>query len=298
MGKFGLSKTQLGQIAGVGLWPFTVSIVLFSLIIDKISYGKVMVFAFVCHAASAALTIMAKGYTNLYWATFVVALGNGTVEAVTNPVVATLFPREKTKCLNHLHAGWPGGLVLGGIPSLAMDSVNWRSKVGLLFLPVVASGVLMIDRKFPINERVAAGISYKSMLQQVGILGAAIVVGLIVRELGNTFGWPWGLQLIVGVAFVVGYGAYGRARGDQGHPEYGEERCPHDGGYLPLHHVRLLSRPESLFPDAGRIQAQDPHQPGRGGRADDRRSRGPGRDGGTVSPLVPAPVPGGDERRS
>jgi MFS family permease len=236
MGEFGLSKTQLGQIAGVGLGPFAVSIVLFSLIVDKIGSGKTMVFAFVCHVASAILTVMAKGYTSLYRATFVVALGNGTVEAVTNPVVATLFPREKTKWLNRLHAGWPGGLVLGGILSLAMGSVNWRSKVGLLFLPVVAFG--------------------------------------------------------------VGYGAYGRASGNQGRPESGEERCPHDGGYLPLHHVRLLSRPESLFPDAGRIQAQDPHQPGRGGRADDRRSRGPGRDEEMVSPLVPAPVPGGDEWRS
>ncbi len=211
--EFGLTKTQLGQIGGVGLWPFAISIIGFSLIIDKIGYGKAMIFAFVCHVASAILTMMATGYQSLYWATFIVALGNGTVEAVTNPVVATLFPREKTKWLNRLHAGWPGGLVLGGLLSISMGGASWRMKVALLFLPVVVYGVLMIGRKFPINERVAAGVSYRPMLQQVGILGALIAVSLIVRELGNTFGWPIWSQVAVGLVLVGGFGAYARTLG-------------------------------------------------------------------------------------
>ena len=51
--QFGLSETQKGEIFGVGLWPFAISIVLFSLVIDKIGYGRAMVFAFVCHVASS-----------------------------------------------------------------------------------------------------------------------------------------------------------------------------------------------------------------------------------------------------
>lgn len=211
--QFDLSKTEQGQIFGVGLWPFSISIVLFSLIIDKIGYGKAMAFAFVCHVLSAYLTITATGYKSLYWATFVVALGNGTVEAVINPVVATLFAREKTKWLNMLHAGWPGGLVLGGVLAMAMGSVHWKYKVALLFLPVLAYGILMLGRKFPVNERVAAGVSYKPMLQQVGVLGAAIVVGLIVRELGNTFEWGNYTQIGIAVALVAAYGAYVRSLG-------------------------------------------------------------------------------------
>ena len=91
--QFNLTQTQLGEIAGVGLWPFAISIVLFSLIIDKIGYKTAMVFAFICHVSSAILTIFANGYWMLYLGTFIVALGNGTVEAVINPVVATMFPR-------------------------------------------------------------------------------------------------------------------------------------------------------------------------------------------------------------
>ena len=221
--QFDLSKTQQGQIFGVGLWPFAVSIVLFSLVIDKVGYGKSMIFAFLCHVASAVMTIRAKGYDDLYWATFIVALGNGTVEAVTNPVVATLFPREKTKWLNRLHAGWPGGLVLGGLLALLMGNADWKYKVALLFLPVIAYGVLMIGRRFPVNERVASGGSYREMLQEVGILGAAIVVSLIVREvLGNTFAGtltaagmnPLYVQIAVGVVLVGAFGAYVRSLGN------------------------------------------------------------------------------------
>ena len=192
--EFGLSETQRGEIFGVGLWPFAISIVLFSLIIDRIGYGRAMAFAFVCHVAYMAIVIAApflvskgfSGYWILYTGSFVGALGNGTVEAVINPVVATMFYKNKTKWLNILHAGWPGGLVLGGILALAMgEGVDWRYKVGLVGLPVLAYGVLMLACRFPVSERVAAGVSYRDMLKQVGLLGTALVSTLIVLELGN-----------------------------------------------------------------------------------------------------------------
>ncbi len=81
---------------------------LFSLVVDRFGYGRALWFAFGCHIVSAILTMRARGYSELNWAAFVGALGNGTVEAVINPLVATMFPREKTKWLNILHAGWPG----------------------------------------------------------------------------------------------------------------------------------------------------------------------------------------------
>lgn len=203
--QFGFDETRKGQLFGVGLWPFAISIVLFSLIIDKIGYGKAMIFAFVCHASSIAITVCAPmflakegaspaevasgqetGYWMLYLGNFIVALGNGTVEAVINPVVATIFAREKTKWLNMLHAGWPGGLVLGGILALAMgENTDWRLKVGLLALPVVIYGLMMMTCTFPVNERVTAGVSYWTMLREVGLLGAFVVSSLIVFEVTN-----------------------------------------------------------------------------------------------------------------
>jgi MFS family permease len=211
--EFGLTETQKGEIFGVGLWPFAISIVLFSLVIDHVGYGKAMVFAFLCHVGSAVLTIFAWDYWSLYWATFIVALGNGTVEAVINPVVATMFSREKTKWLNILHAGWPGGLVLGGVLAIGLGDVDWRWKVGLLLIPAAIYGVLLTGKRFPIQERVAAGVSHRDMLREAGGLGMLIVVFLIAAEFGRVVGF--GTWTAAGIALVVGgaFGAYVRGLG-------------------------------------------------------------------------------------
>ena len=214
--QYRFGETQVGKLNGVGLWPFAISIVLFSLIIDKIGYGKAMAFAFLCHVTSAVLTILTPvlthsneaAYNLLYFSTFILALGNGTVEAVANPVVANLFPREKTKYLNMLHAGWPGGLVLGGIIGLFMDKYAWQYKVGLIFLPVIAYAILMIGRRFPISERVTAGVSFQAMCKEVGVIGAAIIVAMIVMQLGDTFAISVPLQIAFWAGMVITFGIY------------------------------------------------------------------------------------------
>ncbi len=211
---FNLTQTQLGEIAGVGLWPFAISIVLFSLVIDKIGYKTAMMFAVVCHLTSAVLTIFASGYWMLYVGSFICAIGNGTVEAVANPVVATMFPKEKVKWLSRLHAGWAGGLVLGGIMALLLGvNTPWQYKIGLILIPTITYALMMISRKFPLNERVQAGISYKEMLQEVGAGGALIIVALIVFQLGAVFGWSTTVNVIITLLITAGFGLYTRSVG-------------------------------------------------------------------------------------
>ncbi|MCA9432873.1 MAG: MFS transporter, partial [Candidatus Omnitrophica bacterium] len=211
--QFNLTETQKGEILGVGLWPFALSIVLFSLVIDRIGYGKTLVFAFICHGLSALITIQADGYRWLYIGTFLAALGNGTVEAVINPVVATMFSKEKTKWLNILHAGWPGGLVLGGVIAIYMGTMDWRYKVALIFIPMAIYAVLLIGRHFPPNERVAAGVSYRDMLKEAGVVGAFVIIFLMVREVGRFFEIAMAIQYAVIVVLTVAYGAYVRSIG-------------------------------------------------------------------------------------
>ncbi|MBE9583153.1 MFS transporter [Mucilaginibacter sp. JRF] len=211
---FNLTNTQTGEIAGVGLWPFAISIVLFSLIIDKVGYKNAMIFAFICHVASAAITWFATGFTMLYIGTFIMALGNGTVEAVTNPAVASMFPKQKTRWLNYLHAGWPTGLILGGVMALLMGpETNWKLKIMLVLIPALGYGLLMLGRKFPVNERVSAGVSYIDMLKEVGVGGALIIVGLIVFQLGSVFGWSTTINVIVTLAIAGLFGLYVRSLG-------------------------------------------------------------------------------------
>ena len=43
--EFNLDPPQVGRLAGIGIWPFAVSIILFSLVIDRIGYKTAMFFA-------------------------------------------------------------------------------------------------------------------------------------------------------------------------------------------------------------------------------------------------------------
>jgi MFS family permease len=211
---FALTETQKGEIIGVGLWPFSLSIVLFSLVIDRIGYGRALIFALICHVVSAFVTIFANGYWMLYIGTFILALGNGTVEAVANPVVATVYSKEKTKWLNILHAGWPGGMVLGGfLIMIFMQNLGWQWKVGLVLIPAAVYGVMMIRCHFPVQERVKAGVPYKVMLQEAGIIGAAIVIIIMVAEIGRIFVWPLWVEIVFAAVLIVAYGVYVRSLG-------------------------------------------------------------------------------------
>ena len=213
--KFDLSKTQQGEIFGVSFWPFALSIVFFSLIIDSIGYKKSMIFAFICHILSVLLTIFATGYWMLYFGTFLFALGNGAAEAVVNPVVASLYPKDKTKWLNILHAGWPMGLAVAGLFGIGLLAMNtdWRIIMCFIFLPVVIYGILIANENFPVNERVKAGVKYLDMLKEVGVLGALVIVSLCVFEIGNLFSFGLVLKIILIITIVGLFGYYVRAWG-------------------------------------------------------------------------------------
>ena len=186
--QYHLTEEQKGVINGVGTYPFAISIILFSLIIDRIGYGTAMCFGFLGHLVSTLLTIFAPNFQVLYFATFLYALSNGTVEAVINPVVATLYKDNKTHWLNVLHAGWPGGMALAGLLAIGVaqagDSLNlpgelWQWKMAVLLLPILFYGALLFGRRFPVQERVEAGVSYREMLEEFG-WGSAYIVSFLV----------------------------------------------------------------------------------------------------------------------
>ena len=210
--QFNLSSTQMGEIGGAGVWPFAISIILFSLVIDKIGYGTSMIFAFICHITYGIMVVFwaplaspETAYSILYGGSVILALGNGTVEAVINPVVATMFDKEKTKWLNILHAGWPAGLVGAGLMTMAMGGVDWRYKVGLIFLPAIIYGIMLFKQKWPVQERVAAGVSYKGMLQEFGVLASLLVVPIIMRQIATVFNISLIVEIALDVILVLGF---------------------------------------------------------------------------------------------
>ena len=57
--EFNLTQEQIGYLLGAGLFPFAISIILFSLVIDRIGNGVSMAIAFRLHVISAIITIAA-----------------------------------------------------------------------------------------------------------------------------------------------------------------------------------------------------------------------------------------------
>ncbi len=236
--EFGLDKVQAQELFGAGIWPFAISIIVFSLVIDRVGYRVAMIFSFVCYLCYAALALSAYGvihsdgtaltgdalvaaqaraYKLLYWGSIIVGLGNGTVEAFINPVVATMFQRDKTKWLNILHAGWPGGLVLGGVLTIMLGakvSADWRVLIYLMALPAVVYLVMLLRAHFPPNERVAAGASYREMLAEFGLFGAAIAGFLVVKQFGMVFDWSTAVTWTVLIVLLGAYWAYCRSLGN------------------------------------------------------------------------------------
>jgi len=230
---FGFDTVQGQELFGAGIWPFAISIIVFSLIIDRIGYKVAMIFSFICYAGYSYCAIHAYGMVSglegealkeaqagawdwLYWGSVILGLGNGTVEAFINPVVATMYKRDKTKWLNILHAGWPGGLVIGGLLTLALGSQaadDWRILIYLIAGPAIIYVIMLMGKEFPENERVSSGVSYKDMLAEFGVAGALIASFLIFKQLGGVFGWGDAAVYFLISISIVFYGVYCQSLG-------------------------------------------------------------------------------------
>ncbi|MDX1285349.1 MAG: MFS transporter, partial [Draconibacterium sp.] len=149
---YGLSKEDVGRAFGPAFWGFAVAMFAGGYFIDIVKTKTIVWMAFGLHLVGIVLLLLAKDYTSLFISNVLIGLGNGSVEAACNPLVATLFPDKKTKMLNRFHVWFPGGIVIGSLlAALVMDSLNlpWQVLVALLFIPLAIYGFLFLGQKIP-----------------------------------------------------------------------------------------------------------------------------------------------------
>ncbi len=234
--QFGFTQGELGAITGGGLTGFGITILFFSFFADRIGYGRLMAIGFLLHMASAVVTLLATPIFNefgkdatyqcLYWGMFLFALGNGTCEAVVNPLTATLFPKAKTHWLNILHAGWPAGLILGALLTVIFDKVGgptekvrWEIQISMFLIPTILYGLMMFRQPFPHSEAKKHGVTIGRMMEEIGLLGAIVVIALlglwfssdVFPALGWSAYWGWGVAAVLlalygfGTGFSIGH---------------------------------------------------------------------------------------------
>ena len=157
--EFLLDNAQVGLIGGAGLWGMAISQISFSSLCDVVGMRNLLRLALAGHIVGVLLFVFATGFSTLFAAALVIAVANGMIEAVCNPLTATLYPERKAGMLNRMHMWFPGGIVLGGLGCWALDQVHadWRAKMIMVMIPALAYGVIFLREKFPPTEAAAAG---------------------------------------------------------------------------------------------------------------------------------------------
>jgi MFS family permease len=226
---FNFTALQVGLINGAGFTGFCFGIIIGGVIVDKVGYGKLVIVAFVFHIISAFVTFGASAgmatqtaFVYLWTGTFIFAVANGTLEAVANPLVATLFPNNRMHYLNILHASWPAGLVFGALVSTSLPDLSWKVKLAVFLVPTAIYGIMFMGQHFPKSEASRKGLSLGEMFRDVGIIGSLVIgffVGFFVKDglgpllqgfTGNDFfaadskEWKY-ISIAVGVVVWLGF---------------------------------------------------------------------------------------------
>lgn len=168
---YGLTSEEIGWAFGPAFWGFTVAMYLGGLIIDAVKTKNIVWLAFSAHLIGLVLLLFAKDKTMLFISNVFIGFGNGSVEAACNPLIASIYPNEKTRMLNRFHVWFPGGIVIGGILAWLLMTklgLSWQLLTSLLFIPLALYGYLFFGQNIPETERVSSGVSYKDMFKNIG----------------------------------------------------------------------------------------------------------------------------------
>lgn len=175
----GEAKADYAWISTMAFFGFAASILVTSPMLDALGMRNLLYLAFLLHIVGIVGFIAAPGYRLMYLSMLLAGFGNGLVEAVINPLIATMYPEEKTHKLNVLHSWWPGGLIIGGLLGYFMKGygLSWQVQMGIVLIPTAAYGVLIFGQKFPPTERVASGVSTGEMLRTALRPGFLLLLG-------------------------------------------------------------------------------------------------------------------------
>ena len=189
----GLTLEEIGYAFMPAFWGFTIAMILGGPLVDTLGMKKGMWLAFFFHTLGILTTLLAFDLESLFIATLLMGLGNGMVEAVCNPLVASMYPDQKTKMLNRFHLWWPAGIVVGSIAGyIVMDlmTMSWHYMVATLFIPLTIYGYTLLGQAFPVTERVEMGVSssdaFRSLFRPLYVFIAFCMLLSAATELGTT----------------------------------------------------------------------------------------------------------------
>jgi putative membrane-bound dehydrogenase-like protein len=175
--EFILTNYQVGLIGGAALWGMAISLLVMGPLLETFGLKNGARLAFAGHLVGITLMIAAVtrvGDPSAFWMLMAgaatLAAGNGMIEVTGNPLVAALYPDEKTKRLNWFHAFFPIGLVLGGIAGWILSTYggrfgHWSWQLAVIYIPIIIYGFMVLPQKFPRTENAQVGIPIGEMFR-------------------------------------------------------------------------------------------------------------------------------------
>lgn len=186
--RFVFTNAEVGWIGGMALGGYALAPVLAAPLRTKLGLRGLMRGAWGAHVAGTLLMMSASGFWTLLAGALVIALGNGLVEAVYNPLIAALHPDDKIGRLSRFHAWFPGGMALGGAAAWGLHTMGvgaWAP--GLILIPTLGYGALLLTASFPAPAEVRTGASARAMFKTalttpvMGVLVLTIAVAASVE---------------------------------------------------------------------------------------------------------------------
>src|SRR5687767_8901652 len=140
------SAQMVGQALGITFTGFALTLLFGSALVDLVGMRRMLAFSAFGFMGGSLLVLLASllplgeiTFPLVLAGLLLTGLGWGAVEAASNPLVAAIYPEEKTHRLNVLHAWWPAGIVVGGLAGAALANIGlpWQTNLFVLMIPSV-----------------------------------------------------------------------------------------------------------------------------------------------------------------
>ena len=175
--EFILTNYQVGLIAGAALWGMAISLLVLGPLLEGFGLKNGARMAFFGHLLGITIMIAAVtqvGNPSAFWILMLgavtLAVGNGMIEVAGNPLVAALYPEQKTTRLNYFHAFFPIGIVAGGITGFLLQTYGgglgrWPFQLAVIYIPILIYGYMVLPQRFPKTENAEAGLPVAEMFR-------------------------------------------------------------------------------------------------------------------------------------
>jgi len=148
---FDLSFGDKGLLGSARMATLVVALLIMGYFADRVGKRGFLAWGLVLLGAGMAATALAGGYATLLIAQAIVGIGAGAMEALINPLVAELNPRNTARHLNVVNGLFSIGLVVAALLTgeLLEGGHSWRLPFWLWVLPALGAAWLFAARRYP-----------------------------------------------------------------------------------------------------------------------------------------------------